>query len=185
MRKVFYFDTETTGTDPVVHSIIQIAGNVKEIINLNCQPWEEGEIDPQACEIHGISVEQMKSFPHYKQAHHQLTKTWGQYIDKFNRDDKFIVAGQNIGFDLDMLVNFFYRVGDNYLGSFLNFKKRLDLVPVTRAMMMMGFLDVENVKLETICKYLGVEIKAHDALSDITATRECLEIIRKNLKWGI
>ena len=50
MKKLLYFDTETTGLDPVRNGIIQIAGiividgEVKEEFNIKMQPHENDEI---------------------------------------------------------------------------------------------------------------------------------------------
>ena len=35
----------------------------------------------------------------------------------------------------------------------------------------------ENDKLETMCNYFGIEIEAHNALSDIEATKKLYELI--------
>jgi exonuclease I len=41
-----------------------------------------------------------------------------------------------------------------------------------------GEITLQNYKLETVAGHFGIELKAHDALSDVKATRE---IIRKVL----
>jgi len=40
-----------------------------------------------------------------------------------------------------------------------------------------GQLSLPNYKLQTVCEHFGVQIDAHDALSDIKATRELLQMI--------
>ena len=189
MQKVLWLDTETTGTDATRHSIIQIAG----IIDINgkmvdefefkVRPHEDFEIDSESIAIHGFTEEQMLSFPERKETHAALKKVWEKRVDRFDKNDKFTVAGQGIKFDIDMLVNFFYREMDVYLGSYIDFKKRIELLDITRVLQMLGFIKSENVKLETLCKEFGIEIQAHDALSDIRATRVAYYHIIERLKW--
>ena len=44
-------------------------------------------------------------------------------------------------------------------------------------------LTLENYRLETASKHFGIEINAHDALSDIEATRELILKIMEKIQW--
>jgi len=46
----------------------------------------------------------------------------------------------------------------------------------------LGKLKLENYRLETSAKHYGIKINAHDALSDIEATRELILEIAKEIK---
>jgi len=48
----------------------------------------------------------------------------------------------------------------------------------------MGWIDTYDSKLETIANYFNIEIRTHDALSDIIATREIFKKIQSKLKWS-
>jgi len=189
MKKILWMDTETTGLDPTLHSIIEIAGIIdidgtpKQYFDLFVSPHPDFEIDEKACAIHGNTIDEMHEFPKIPIVHKQLLAIFGEFVDKFNKLDKFIIAGQNIKFDLDMLSHFFMRQGDSYLGSWIDFKKRIELYDITKALQSLGFIESDSLSLGPICKEFGVKLKAHNAASDIAATREVYYKIINNLKW--
>lgn len=178
-RKVFYFDVETTGLDCTKHSIVQLAYiveknfNVFEAGNLLIRPFAHDPIDSEALAIHKRTKEEVLSYPEPAVVYRDLCEIFNKYIDKYDKNDKFYPAGFNVGFDLDFLSAFFKAMGDNYLGSFLNWK-RLDPLPFLYNMDFSGELELPNYKLETVCKHYGIDLIAHDALSDIRATRKLI-----------
>jgi DNA polymerase III subunit epsilon len=188
-RKILWIDTETTGTDPTLHSVIQIAniididGKVEDKFVFNVQPHPDFEINEESIAVHGISKEQMQAFPEMKSIHANLLQKWNKYIDKFNKNDKFIVAGQKINFDIDFLSHFFMRLNDNYLGSYLDFRARIELLELTKGLRMLDIIKSSTLKLETLCNEFGISIQAHNAMSDIEATRNLYYYFKNNLKW--
>ena len=46
----------------------------------------------------------------------------------------------------------------------------------------LGKIQTDNVKLETLCNNYGIKINAHDALSDIRATRELVKRMMEEIK---
>ena len=91
MNKRLYFDTETTGLNSRDNDIIQIAGIIEidgkqeDEFNLKMQPFRWDTISQEACDIHGISVEQMKGFPEPKSAYKLLSNILGRYCNKYDR----------------------------------------------------------------------------------------------------
>ncbi len=182
MNKTLYFDTETTGLDPVKNDIIQIAGmieidgQIKEAFNFKCQPFSYENISIQALETHKMTIEQIKGFEAPSEAYKRLTALFDKYVSKFDRSDKFIVAGYNVDFDIRFLEQFFKKNGDDYLFSYLGQKK--DPLGVINYMKSMNIIDTPNAKLTTMCEYFGVKIEnAHDAMGDIEATKNLIKII--------
>jgi len=176
--KILWFDTETTGLTEnsamfQISGVIEIDGVEVEEFDIFCSPHEGADISEQALEVTGVTREQLESYGTPKKAYEELVAIFSKYIDKFNRDDKFIVAGQNVKFDIDVLNRFFRRNGDNYLGSFLNYKQVFDTLSVYTALEIAEVVPkLENHKLETICKTMGVELSnAHNSLADIKATK--------------
>lgn len=190
MKKILWIDTETTGKDATLHSMIEIAGIVdidgKAIVEFDyfVKPHPNYEIDDYALEVNKISREKMKEFSEIATVHAQIKDLMGKYVDPYNKKDKFAIAGQNISFDLDFLSHFFMRQGDSYLGSYIDFRDRVELMDITRGMKALGFLKSDNVRLETVCKELGIEIRAHNALSDIKATREVYYQIKNRVNFS-
>lgn len=178
MQKILWFDTETTGIDHKQNSIIQIAGvievdgEIKNEFELKCKPLPDTTISPGALEVTGYTEEQIYSFPDPNDLYKKLKSIFDKHIDKYDKSDKFIVAGYNIQFDLNMLDALFRYFGDKYLGSYLNYGCKIDVLPLVNVFRYLGHIKTDNAKLETICSFFNIEIKAHDAFSDIKATRE-------------
>lgn len=180
--KILYFDTETTGTDPKLNEITQFAaiievnGEVVEEVNWRCRPTRLDHIDPQALETTGVGLEELTTFQPPQQMLADIKKLLCKYIPKFTKaNDKFYPAGHNVQFDLDFLDAFFKQHGTDDdvkwgITSYQNWRA-LDTRVFANFLMVNRQLNVPNVKLATLCNFFDIEIKAHDALSDIRATR--------------
>lgn len=185
--KVLYFDTETTGTNPKIHSIVQISGiieingNIKEEFDFNCQPDDYDVIDPEALEVNGLTVEKLKTFDPPEVVYKRLLEIFEKYIDKYDKTDKFYPAGQNVVFDIEFLSEFFKRRGDDFFGSWQNWRC-IDSRFVANFFAYAGIIDVESVKLAALCDYFGIKLKAHDAMSDVRASRKIIYEMEKLLK---
>ena len=179
--KILYFDTETTGLTEN-SAIIQIAGIIEENrevlkeFNIFSQPHEGAEISDDALAVHGISLEKIQTFQTPGQAHSELKKIFDTYIDKFDKNDKFIVAGYNVDFDIKKLTTFFLKNNDGFLGSYI-FWKGLDPFNLILPLQMLKKIPrLKNNKLATWCEHYGIEINSHDALSDIKATKHLIDV---------
>jgi DNA polymerase-3 subunit epsilon len=177
MKKILWFDTETTGLDPVKNDIIQLAGIVeidgKEVgtFDYKCQPFDYTTIQQDALDTHGMTLEQIKTFEVPGQIQYNFTKMLAQYCDKFDKTDKFYPGGYNCKFDIDFLAQWFKKCGDSYLGSWINWRA-LDPLPLLYLADYRGEISLPDYKLATTTKHYGVDLfSAHDALSDVRATR--------------
>jgi DNA polymerase-3 subunit epsilon len=185
--KIFHFDVETTGTDPVIHDIVQLAyiieidGRDKEGGNLFMQPFDYDAITEEALALNKLTIEQLRTFEDPRVVYCSLCKTLSRYVDKYDRSDKFHPAGYNVRFDCDCLKEWFLKNGDVYYGSWFNWKQ-IDPLRVLHFMDGMGVISLPDYKLETVCAHYGIEIDAHEALSDIKATREIIKILSKYFK---
>lgn len=180
--KIFYLDEETTGTNPVVNDIIQLAGIIEidgqviERVNMNCQPFDWEAVEEQALRVNGLSIAKLRTFQEPKEMHSALLKVSGKYVDKYDKTDKFTLAGQKVGFDADFLKEFFIKCGDQYYGSWFNWR-HVDLLSVVRWLRYVGRIELENDRLETIAAHFGITFDAHDAMADIETTRTLLKMI--------
>lgn len=184
--KILYFDTETTGTSHFKHeitqfaAIIEIDGVVKEEINLRCQPKDWDAIDPGALETTGVTIEQLKTFDSPEIMFTKIKQTLRKYVGKYDRmPDKFYPAGHNVSFDLDFLNAFFKQYGDFDdqkwgITGYQNWRA-IDSRIFSNFLLAAGKLDCRDAKLGTLCQEFGIEIDAHDALSDIRATRQLIQ----------
>jgi len=177
MKKAFYFDTETTGLSPKYNDILQIAclveinGEVVETFVSNIKPFDMSNINEQALKVNGLKRADIEKFPEASIVHNKLIDMLSKYINKFEKTDKFTPVGYNVKFDCDFLNAFFKKNDDKYYGSWFNWK----LVDPLAKLYMMDYkrmIDLPNYKLSTVCQHFSIPISAHEALSDITATRE-------------
>lgn len=191
MNKIIFIDTETGGVNPEKAALIQLSGIIRidkkdvEKFNFYIKPFENSEVTEKALEVQGRTLEELKTdkYVEEKEVYKQFIKLLDKYIDKYDRTDKFIVAGYNIRFDVDILKAFFQRHGNNFLFSYLD-SSMLDPLYSIRLLQIAEVLPVlENNKLETWCKHFGIELKAHDSLEDIEATKKLIgkliSLIRK------
>jgi DNA polymerase-3 subunit epsilon len=182
-----YFDCETTGLDPVKNDIIQLAGLVEidgkvvEEFNLKCEPHSYENVSQEALDVHGIKLEEIKTYPSPVSTKNQFCDILAKHCDKFDKTDKFYPAGYNCRFDLDFVAQWFKKCKDNYFGSWQNWRA-IDPFPILCIMDFQGRISLENYKLETVCKHYGIPLAgAHDALNDVKATRELIQSVLKVL----
>ena len=191
MNKIIFIDTETGGVNPEKAALIQLSGIIRidkkdvEKFNFYIKPFENSEVTEKALEVQGRTLEELKTdkYVEEKEVYKQFINLLDKYIDKYDRTDKFIVAGYNIRFDVDILKAFFQRHGNNFLFSYLD-SSMLDPLYSIRLLQIAEILPIlENNKLETWCKHFGIELKAHDSLEDIEATKKLIgkliSLIRK------
>lgn len=186
--KILFADLETTGLDPRVNGIWQLAflievdGEVVDKGSYKMQPMKDEKIDKKALEVGGITEDQLWDFPPNAQAFHEFKLVLESHVNKFNRNDKLYVSGYNINFDLDFLGSWFKKNGEKYgLGSYVNWK-RIDPLNILHWLDYTGVFHLENYKLATVCEKFGIPLKAHDAWSDINATRELVKRIETKIK---
>ena len=187
IRKKLYMDCETTGVNPSVHSIwqwagvIEIDGEVVDQMEVRCRPFNMAQIEEGALQTCGITREELENYPPPSVMHSKICAFFSRHVSKFDKNDKLRIVGYNVGFDVDFLYAFFKRMGDNYLGSYLKtgMGEYYDVLHYVGIRWRLGYLPLPNKKLGTLCKYFGIDIQAHDALSDILATRQLALKIEK------
>jgi DNA polymerase III epsilon subunit-like protein len=177
VSKVLWIDTETTGTDPVIHDVIQI-GCVMELAGVpcferewKCAPINKEYVTEEILKFHGIKREDLLNLPDPRSVKNAFESFISSYVDKFNKQDKIVLAGFNTKFDYDMLRSWFGKLGDKYFGSWF-FWSVIDVANELAKYAAYKGLRLRNMKLGTCCEHFGIPIRAHDALSDIKATRD-------------
>lgn len=177
-RKILWLDTETTGTDPKKHAVIQIAalfeidGEIKDEFNGLMRPFEQDEIVDKALEVNNRTRDEIMSFENPQSVLSSFKSKLNEMVDKYNKQDKFILAGYNVGFDMDMMRSSFEKIGDSYFGSWF-FWPVIDVRCSVAKEILKGFRAF-NYKLETVCNHFKITL---DAMSDIKATRDLYNIL--------
>jgi len=160
-RPIVFFDLETTGTDHAKDRIIELA-----CVKLNPDGTRDTfvrrlnpgiPIPPSATAIHGITDEDVKDAPSFRQVAHQLYE-WMKHCD---------LGGYNASkFDLPLLAEEFLRAGMQ-----VDFTER-HLVDVQQI-----FFKMESRSLSAAYNFYCNKTleNAHSAEADILATIEVLE----------
>jgi DNA polymerase-3 subunit epsilon len=187
--KICWIDVETTGLNPVLQDVIQVAGlieldgEVVEEFEFKCQPFSWDNIQDAALKVHGYDVSTLRDFEDPCIVRSKMEKILSNYVNKFDREDKYYFAGYNAPFDQGFMNHFWKKAGDKYFNSYFQYKT-YDIFPLFMVYAEALKLPVPNHKLVTAAKHFGIEINAHDALSDIRATREVAQCIKHEIIEG-
>lgn len=186
--KLFYYDVETTGVKywrNGIHQIsgaIEIDGEIKEYFDFKVRPYPDAIIDPKALEVGGVTLEQVMAYPPMSEVYSQILRMLGKYVDKYDKGDKFFLAGyNNAAFDNAFFRAFFVQNGDQYFGSWF-WPHALDVYILASEYLKEVRPQMENFKLHTVAKQLGIEVdesKLHQADYDIDLTIQIYKIVTK------
>jgi len=169
--KLLFLDTETTGLDPDIHGMIEIAGIVeiegvvKKEFCYKMKPFKGQMINQKALATNGYKADDIKDWAEPLDIYKEIVSDFNEFIDPYNKRDKFHMVGQNPSFDYEFLNEFFFRNNNNYLYSYIHYHK-IDLVAITATFKLAGLLDVENAKLSVVSEALGFQHTAHKAMDD-------------------
>lgn len=165
MKKIIFFDTETTGNEPKKDFVCQLA--YKTNSETFCELYKPSiSIPPEASAITHITNKMVADKPAFKESTNYGT------IKLLFEDPNSIVVAHNAKFDIAIIAN-----EDIFPESFIC------TLRVAR------YLDKENVipqyKLQYLRYYLDIEIEAeaHDALGDVLVLEKLFErLIAKIMK---
>jgi len=184
--KLFFFDLETTGTNPAKNGIHQISGEIvidgqtKESFDFKVQPNPKAVIEQQALDVCSVTADQIMAYPTMKEVYAKLIKMLAKYVDKFNKSDKFFLVGyNNASFDNQFLRGFFLQNGDQYFGSWF-WSNSFDVMVLVTPYLAERRAEMENFQLSTVAKFLGVTVEEqalHDASYDIYLTKAIFDIV--------
>jgi DNA polymerase-3 subunit epsilon len=205
MKKILFFDVETTGLDPNRNGMIQLAmlmdidGELVDEAQFNIQPFPADmmpigiagmENNPQdiswleskdtyadAFTPTGIIFKDIANFQKPYSASKQINNFLLKHISKFDKMDKAYIGGYNVPFDIAFLSKFYEKCGDKYLGSYINWKQ-VDVRSLLYLLSYDDLISLDNFKLETVATHYGFSLEAHNPMSDIKTTRDIFYHIR-------
>lgn len=188
MNKKIYIDIETTGLDPKkcaitqLSAIVEIDGEIISYFNEFIKPFDGASITNEALLTTGQTMDDLNKFQHPAEGYRKFIDFLDHYIDKYDKEDKFTVVGYNVKFDMDFIEEMFVRNNNKYAYSYFNGMK-MDVFAILPFLKEMGVVPkLKNNKLSSWCEHFGIELKAHDSMEDIKATRELFYKLKK--KWG-
>jgi len=186
--KIFWFDLETTGTrfwKNGIHQIsglVDINGQIKEAVDIKVRPYKDAIIEDEALAVSHVTRDIIAGYKPFCEGYMDLVAVLGSYVNKFDKMDKFILAGYNNSpFDNQFLRAFFVQNGDNYFGSFF-WSNCIDVMVLASAVLAGERTRLANFKLHTVAAYLGIQVdetRLHDGNYDINLTREIYLTISK------
>jgi len=186
----FIYDIETGGLDYTKHPIIEIAiiginEKLEEVFKYEnyVKPYNYLIVEPGALKANGINMDSVyNNGIEVRQLYEDLKKLFKQY--KVGRA-KPILVGHNIynfdnGFVEYVFDLFEKRKSDSNL---YNYVEKYCFDTIFHARQKTGHIDVENYKLGTVCRDMGVElIDAHRAMNDTQATRDLFIKFIENMR---
>ena len=189
MSKILFYDLETTGVDSKkngIHQIsgmLQVNGKVVNEFNIKMRPDENLVIEAEALAVSNLTIADLDARDWSEMdGYSELIGIIGKHCDKYNKKDKIFLCGyNNASFDNQFLREFFLRQGDNYFGSWF-WSNTLDVMVYASMLLAKKRPQMENFKLMTVAKTLGIEVddsQLHDALYDVRLTKEVFEICMK------
>ena len=189
MKKMLWLDLETTGLTKEhgiieIGFVIEIEGEIFEECLFKVRPFPQDLISQQALDITGHTKEEIMSFEEPYKVKKKIFDIFNKYVDKYDKSDKFILAGYNIrSFDFPIFIEWFKKMDEKYFGSYIDFKTKLDVLALLENMRVAGVLpNTRKLKLGEVCEEFGVELNnAHSAIADIIATKELYEKIIKKV----
>lgn len=185
MIKIFY-DTETTGTKPNRHSIVQLSGliekdgNIVDSFDYNIAPHPKAEIEPAALAANGKTIEELSTYPKMSLVHFKLIKLIGKYINQYDAKDKaWLIGFNNRAFDDFFMRKFFELCGDPYFNSWF-WSGGIDVSCLAAEYLAKRRIDMPSFKLKRVALELGIHVekdKLHDAFYDVQLTRQIYRIV--------
>lgn len=179
--KILFFDLETTGIRYWRHGIHQISGEIvidgesKESFNFHVCPNPKCDIDEEALKVCHVTKEQISQYPPMHEVYGQFIAMLSKYVDKYDRSDKFFLAGyNNASFDNYFLKAFFVQNGDNYFYSWF-WVNSIDVMVLATQYLLGERHKMPDFKQETVARFLGIDLdkeKLHNAMYDIYLTKE-------------
>ncbi len=172
MAKYLLFDTETTGNE-TKDRIIQIGGMIvsaKDKIDLFDELFSSKvPISIEAMAVHHITPEMIDQKPKFKES------SFYKEIQRYNTKENYLIA-HNIAFDLEMLRKEGFT--NNYtLIDTLRCAKHLLSEEKSHALQYLRYsLGLYKSEQEE-AKKLEIEIKAHDAISDVLVMKLLLSYL--------
>lgn len=189
--KLFYFDTETTNTNPYtggIHQlgfIIEIDGEVKERQLFHIRPPANAVIDDRALAVSKVTRQDLEGYPSFDKVYVDLISILDTYINKFDKEDKFTMVGYNSqSFDSTWLRQFFVSNGDKFFGSYFH-QTTIDVMILAGYILAKEKLSMPNFQLSTIYRKLIGDIDdsiLHNALADTIVTYDVFKVIDKRLE---
>lgn len=179
MKRLF-IDIETTGLSPNKNSIVEVSGivdiggNIEKEFTVYIKPEVGEKFDQNALKVIGKTPTELiargEEIPIAKK---RLESIWEEFVNKFDKKDKFFFYAYNSPFDYRFLRRFWERQDDKYFRSWFWFP---DICIMRLAAEdFMGFQRPKDFKLASVARFLEVGVnegELHTGICDVRTARE-------------
>ena len=190
MTKLLFIDTETTGLDAKRNDIITLSGVIEDTeqkfqpvsFNYEMQPYDYNTIQQTALDINKLTVEKIKTFEQPNTAVGRFIALLDNYVDRYDKNDKFTVVGYNVKFDLEFLRVTFEKAGEKYFGSYIN-GYPIDVYELLKYLNIVKGWNVDKQNLWRYVEMYNLKLEGqefHNSMSDILYTRQLFYLINQN-----
>lgn len=190
MTKIIFLDTETTGLDPKVNGMHQLAGDividgvVVDRFDYKINPFKGCEVSSEALAVSNTrSLDFLKYHKEY-QVSFMFSDLLNKHLDYKNKKDKFFLAGWRLPeFDVKFLQAFFER--NSLLKEVFNsyfWSSPIDVKTLATQYLIEQRPEMPHFHLVYVAKYLGVEVdesQLHSAAYDAYLCRMVYETLPK------
>ena len=188
---LLYIDTETTGLDTATCSIWQLSGcisdtatGVSDSFDYKMRPYRNEIISKEAAAKTGVTQEELDSYPSQSEVFSSFTALLGKYVDLEDWNQRVTPVGYNVSFDLDFLRAWFTFNNSATLFSRNIYFPGIDVMYLAAYYLLGERSKMRNFQLSTVYEKLtGKSLaNAHNAMADIDATKELLNVIVGKLR---
>ncbi len=193
--KLLIIDTETGGLDPQLHSILSLGAVI----------WEDGFIHPDVFEVYikepvlhltegAMKVNKItleKIFSEGLTPSDAILK-FIEFVSKHDLKQNISLGGQNISFDIGFTKRLWLQYDFSRPGkpAFIPYEqmfshRTIDILSITRFLMLAGRIKSESAGLDSICKYFDIPYtkdERHTALGDALLTAKVLTRLMEMVK---
>lgn len=188
--KLLFLDCETSGLFPGTHKssneICQIACIFENLETGETKTFEvkmrldkPENMSPQALEKQGVTLETIQKYMKRDEAYKLFMDFLDSCVNRFDKNDKMFFVAYNAIFDNQFIRSFLSSFNNKFFGAYFYYES-FDILAIAMIFKMCGSLNTPNMRLETLCNHFKIIIRAHDALSDIQATRQLFQLFEKH-----
>lgn len=177
-QRYIFIDTETTGLDPEVNDVIEVAALVMEesedgITELARFSGKlgvtDGIVDIEALAVNKRRVTDDIFTPNELKV--DIVNAFADFLAEFVTSTTFIVGG-NTNFDIDFIKALFKKYGLDST-RILSKKKAIDIQHVAKFLHDSGVISVPNFRMATLVwEILGKQTWTHTAMQDVVDSKD-------------
>jgi DNA polymerase-3 subunit epsilon len=178
-------DLETTGTNPNIHGIVQIAAKYYEndvpvkTLNVKVTPSSEVVTSLGALRVNKTLYSNLSSLTDYRITESDAVLQFADFLLSIGKD-KIFVMGHNVNFDMNFITALFNKYKIELESTFAYRLK--DTATIGMFLMDAGLINVPKFSLENLALALGIQVdktKTHDGMYDVELT---VQIYRKQIE---